>query len=605
MMQKYGETFGDPDELRHLHAEKDELTQKIKDLEMTRKGRRKAVPRAIQAFVTFETERGFISAINAYNMAWWQYVFYPKEKLFKGQRIRVTPSPEPSTILHENLAYSMFDRSKRKIKTTGIAFVAVLLSIVFTFQARSVQEKALEKGGEAVCPTNWQNLNKNEKYSRVQDSGSEFLHCYCNELTFFSQFNDEACKDYILSQCYALATALGASISVVAINYFFTYAMNRAAKYEKHHSLDSMEISILTRTFILKFINSGCIVLLFNQKWLNHLLGVSLYKEGADFGTNWFETGGQSLLFVMIFSIFSPHIVPFFKMRRQAKRISSILEQDGNFLSEGRYGDPREEGNGPDPACYTQDDLNKLFLGPEFSLHSRYSQALLNFSICYAYSTPIPLMLWLGFFSFFVNYWVDKYLFCNFYRIPPAYSEKIGRQSTKLVGYSILIHLIISIYSLGNKAIFETEMKTIPLSAFQDVNPLKLHDNLQQRHIIPLAALLISIVVLSFVNSRTKQFTSLTKTFINVVTCGAGSETDALLSVMNTVQTSFSRAKQRGLIKGLNSYNILRNPKYASAFGINAAFANKHNHVTSLRKLNVSNRTTSEENAAFEVLAAK
>ena len=37
----------------------------------------------------------------------------------------------------------------------------------------------------------------------------------------------------------------------------------------------------------------------------------------------------------------------------------------------------------------------------------------------------MPVLPFIGALSFYISFWVDKYLFCNFYRIPPKYSDDI------------------------------------------------------------------------------------------------------------------------------------------------------------------------------------
>ena len=429
-----------------------------------------------------------------------------------------------------------------------------------------------------------------DKASRISsEKDSPILHCYCNELGFVEQYNDPLCKDYVKAQTIALATVIGACCSVTGINTFFTWLMNKSAKYEKHQSMDSMEASVMSRTFLLKFINTGCLVLLYNQEWLKTGLRISLTVD-ADFSKSWYETAGQSLIGIMIMTILSPHISPWYRMRTMTNRIKEILSNKVDL-----------KGEVDEVPFYTQDDMNAVFLGPEFHMDLRYSQALVNFFICFMYMAGMPIMPFIGCACFYVNYWADKYLFCNFYRIPPQYSDTMGRMATWLFGLSIVVHLLMSIWILGNKAIFVSESFDAGQAMEEyesDYNPLQFHDSLKQRHVVPLAAFLCLIVGGWFINRQTKEFTHFTKNIINFFTCGSGNKTDTLMSTMNTVDITYTRAKERGLIKGLNTYNILRNPKYIEAFNIDQDFADKHKHVASIRKLNLNNRTMSVEKRA-------
>jgi hypothetical protein len=581
-MKKHGDSVGDPDEIRYLEKERETITTRIKELDTKRAIEVKGFPSAIQAFVTFDDEEGMVLACKAYSLSWWKNLCYPKMLRFKGHKIKCKVAPEPSTILWENLEYSNFERWRRKTTTTLIAGAMIFFSVIFTFFARDVQQSALDKGGDEECPEVWGRMDEAEKLSMVQrDDKVGILHCYCDEFDTLEQFNGAGgvCKDYVKAQLTASGTAMGAAMSVVVINYAFTVLMNKFAMWEKHQSMDSMEGSVTSRTFILKFINTGCLILLYNQEIIKRATGINLDVD-ADFSVSWYATGGSQLIIVMLGTIISPHIAPIMRYRSGIAKMVRVNENEDLL-----------RGETEEVEFFTQDSLNTAFLGPEFHMDLRYAQLLVNFFICFMYMTGMPILTWIGFLCFFTQYWVDKFLFCNFYRTPPQYSDTMGKMSTNYIGFSIIVHLLLSIWMLGNRAIFESqdfndeqEIKSFESS----YNPLKVHNNLQQEHVVPLAGFLIVFVTLWFVNVQTKEFTHFTKQFINCITCGTGGRHEKLVGAMNTVSVSYTRARERGLIKGLASYNILQNPKYQEAFSIDAKFASEHKHVTSIRKLAVN-----------------
>lgn len=55
----------------------------------------------------------------------------------------------------------------------------------------------------------------------------------------------------------------------------------------------------MARVFFLKFVNTGCLVLLYNQKWIQKTIGVS-FEDPHNFNVEWYETGGMSIIIVMI-----------------------------------------------------------------------------------------------------------------------------------------------------------------------------------------------------------------------------------------------------------------------------------------------------------------
>ena len=52
---------------------------------------------------------------------------------------------------------------------------------------------------------------------------------------------------------------------------------------------------------------------------------------------------------------------------------------------------------------------------------------------CLAFASGMPLMLPIAAFSFILAYWVDKWLFLRFYRIPPQYGVELGTTHTSRI----------------------------------------------------------------------------------------------------------------------------------------------------------------------------
>ena len=66
--------------------------------------------------------------------------------------------------------------------------------------------------------------------------------------------------------------------------------------------------------------------------------------------------------------------------------------------------------------------------------------------------------------------------------------------------------------------------------------------------------------------------------FLLRVCCVAGSIKRRYLN------TNYSDALARGQIRGLVNYNILENPSYARALGIDVQFAKEHRHIASVHE---------------------
>lgn len=573
--------------LASLLRQRKRLTVSVDYRDALRDSRVKQNPDAIQAFVTFDTERGFLKAISSYQMSWIRSLlcFYPDELKMKGYKLSVSQAPEPSTIIWENLEINERKRFLRKSLTTFVASLAILLSIFFTFRAREFKLDAMERM-KTLCPQSFLDLNEENQYDAVVENDS-LADCYCANLDTQDRLGESICVSFVRNQIKATSMTYGAACMVAFMNMFFTILMDRAGSYEKHHSLDEMESSNMTRVFLLKFANTGLLFLLYSSTIIQTIVGVK-FEDPHNFNVEWFETGGVGIIIVMIINIFSPHLGSLFSYFRYRSRIAKVernLTED--YETDDNY-----------KIWYTQEELNNVYLGPPFRLNYRYTQLLVNFYICWMYAISMPILPIIGFLSFFCSYWIDKYLFCNFYRIPPKYSDKIGSRSTSLIGYAIVLHILMSCWMLGNSQIFPGEYFSDRGAESIEVGDLTITDVVFKKHIMILIAIGIFFVMNSFLQRFLSTFVRALTKVTRCLFCSVGNKVQKLTKVMNTVQVSYSGARERGVIKGLASYNIMQNPKYQEAFAITREFAERNNRLSAIRGYNTKEKRWSDSESS-------
>jgi len=309
--------------LQKLLKKRTKLTKDIRYKDAQREDSIDNFPIPIQGFVTFQKENGYINVLSAYQLSWIRSYFflYPKKLRFKGKKLRVSQAPEPSTIIWENLECPKRERNLRKLLTTGVAMLAILFSVAFTFIARDFKSKVLENSIQ-YCPEGFLDLSSEKQFDIVKYD-SKLSHCFCSTLNHAEQAREELCQEYLRTNMQSLISSYGAGFMIIFMNSFFTWLMDKAGSFEKHHSIDEMETSVMVRVFILKIINTGCLVLLYNQKWLQRLVRVR-FDDEPDFGVTWYETGGLSLIIVMCINIFSPHVSPLFRFYKHRKKIAKI-----------------------------------------------------------------------------------------------------------------------------------------------------------------------------------------------------------------------------------------------------------------------------------------
>jgi multisubunit Na+/H+ antiporter MnhB subunit len=547
--------YGQKKRLRKLMREREDLTASVRAKD---KQRMKVICRnqkAIEAYVTFESESGFIQAMMKYHLNWFRTYCccYPERLKFKGMRLSVEKAPDPSTIIWENLEYSNGSRTFRKGLTTIVALMAILFSVALTFLARDYKGKVLVNGSKP-CPDGFFSETPEDQLDLINND-IDLAHCYCSTLTVLDQWNFYQCHDNIKIKAKATAMGYGAGFIVVFMNTFFTWLMDRAGEFEKHQSLDRMETSNMVRVFLLKFVNTGCLVLLYGQKWLQRLVRIK-FEDASEFNVDWYATGGTSLMIVMFMNIISPHVgafVGYFRHKAKLRRLEKSLTAD-------------KETDDKHDIWYTQEDLNDFYRGPPFKIHYRYSQVLVTIYICWMYAVSMPIMPLFGAVSCYISYWVDKYLFCNFYRTPPMYSDDMGKTSTKLLGYLVVVHLVMSMWMMGCEEIFigESISEDAPFSTtLNDVGNTtsSVLDKLRKKHLVPLLATLLAFLAGQLLSNVSSAFLRRVCGCLRCLTCTKSSKVKHLTSSMNTVQVDYSSARDREIIKGLATYNILQNPK--------------------------------------------
>ena len=236
----------------------------------------------------------------------------------------------------------------------------------------------------------------------------------------------------------------------------------------------------------------------------------------------------------------------------------------------------------------SQEELNKIYLGPDFELSSRYANALSIFFVCYMFSTGLPILLFICTCNFLITYWKDKFLFIEFYRTPPRYTDEISKLSTSILKYALVVHLIISLWTLCIDEYFES-----PNVGYQEyVNDFtdqaaaatsysrSVKGKITQVHTLPLFLLLLIMVSASilFIFFR-KLYDGLWKHFLNLL--GMKSVEDDIKNMTNVYGDSaretltYSQAVRFGRFKSLATYNILLNPMYQGEFAIDRYYRKK------------------------------
>ena len=312
------------------------------------------------------------------------------------------------------------------------------------------------------------------------------------------------------------------------------------------------------------------IVFLMNEDryHLSSLVGLS-YMYQADMATEWYFTVGVTVIVVQLQMLVSTAYNMYYYCRKEREK--QLYNRD-QFIALSQY------------------ELNKIYLGPEFELSSRYANVLSILFVCYMYSTGMPLLLIIAALFFGLTYFIDKFLFINLYRTPPKYTTDINKLSTTLIKYALLVHVVMALWTMCDSDIFKSN--SVGYSKYTgevfQFSPNSFQGLVTQQHTIPLLIVFLVIfagLIFQFVFDEVllNGISQILERVFNLKLRGNKEELSLYdRRTANTVLT-YSQATKYGRFKSLASYNILQNPKYQASFGITSSWAMKHKHVGSLR----------------------
>ena len=364
-------------------------------------------------------------------------------------------------------------------------------------------------------------------------------------------------------------TALVVSLCNLAIGYTLQYC----SQFEKYSDMESREVSVFIRSFLLKYINSGLAFL---------VVGSSASYYSTVFTFSWYQTVGAMIVLVQIFDTCLPQCVPiasYFLHRHNIHETKKIRK-----------------------SILTQKELNKKLLGPEHYVALRYSHILSTYFVALTFNTGLPILNAIVFVHLVFFYFLEKYLYFRLYRSPEwRYTTKVGNWVTALLPYGILIHLSMSVWTF-------TKVNAVLTTSAVAVSPwnFSVWQTASYEHTFPLFCLFLVIVVVLL----TQYFSQLVQsafTRTSAFLCKKESKWYDDSGNWDIYETQYkeryvqwsnkigggkgyrmitgglTRAIQRNLVKGLVSYNMLKNPKYKELFALSSKFLKKYSQLSKIR----------------------
>jgi len=534
---------------------------------------------ALSAFITFETQAGYFKCLDLYPNGFYSYFRQPEDHRLNGMRLIVQPAPPPSTVKWENMGVGWKEKLLRRsvaifcaLFLLGVSFLATYTSVRYRQEFSSQLSIGCEIKDDISHVQQIFDILQNGDAAQAKalnENDYNILECLCKSLDYKETLKAivntnspcfEFWKNYGLMTSYTIA----ATFIVAIVNQIIEILIQKLGSFEKHNALVDMELSVAKRTFIALFLNTAIVILVVNADFGVEVIGQSTFK---DFTTGWYTSVGIQIMLTMIFNAFTMHLY----------RVGSFLF----FKCRKRHNN-----------SFSQRELNELYLGPVFHLSLRTAQILSVIFVTMLYSSGIPALYPIACGSFLLFYWIDKYLFLRFYRTPPNYSNKLNRWASSILWWAAFLHMCFAVWMYSAEGIFSTEVASqgdyaSKISSFFGMNisfsseGYTFERRITLDHIIPILVLII----------LTAAYKSLAFFFhkLDVLCrfwCCFGCLCSTRSSRRRYLNPNFTDARINGEIRGLDTYNILRNPVYARSFGINDEFSEQHRHITSVRLVN-------------------
>lgn len=447
----------------------------------------------------------------------------------KGVRPTMTQPDHPINIYWENLEYG---GASRAFKLLGVIFVSLLLiaiSILITFFLTVLDESSTQNcTGDTPTLVDIQNT--------AQDLKAPLIYCYCASLDTTSLItnSDNAvfCKGYINKLLLSYGISISVAIGIIVTNQVSQLIIFKLVKKVRLDSRTDVIIIKIVITLVTEIINTLFVVVLVYGNingfsivtFLNLTFGFG-FQIAAHFSSitrSWYNLIGLKLLYTMIVLIAAG---PFLKL---------FLDGFSNCVRHIKLG-------------YAKNSHRvKELLPPTFKLDT-YKDSLLVIFLAMTFGTGIPALFPLACFYFFFSYWKDKITAFRFARKPKAYSFNLVQTIHSILPFSIVLHLLMSLFMLGNWEVYPTSNQALDESNIDSVGRM-ISDSIGKSIWLSLySGAVLGLLVLEFLlHSVIVSFLSQRRVLPE--------------SELGSYKDNYDKIKYFGL----PNYNIALNPKYKS-----------------------------------------
>ena len=398
--------------------------------------------KAVALFVTFESE-----ATRQEMQDEFKGLFPHKGTLFRNRhRLRVRRAPEPDVILWENLENRGFAALVRDsavlVMSTFILMGSFGLILVLT-SAKDLLDTGAFPSYCADAPDpnqpNAQEAITWLKYSAGIEQYRRMLKCYCDDCTIGCGGKKDTegtfCAEWHQNERDFIILSLISAVAPAVINQVLKTALKVIVKFEKKHTTNERDSSLAANIFYAQFMNTGMIPLILNMEVpyyipsLRYLGRNGLKVLGGkfrDFSSQWYMGVGTAMIPAVLTACVSPNVAHLAKWPTQIAQMTMAKT-----------------------ASMTQTQLNNAFQGPEVELSERYAAMLNGIFVILMYSWGMPLLYCFGVVYFVSAYWADKITMLEIFKRPGSIDSTLVRAAAGKFQWAVYVHLAFAAWGFG------------------------------------------------------------------------------------------------------------------------------------------------------------
>ena len=266
------------------------------------------------------------------------------------------------------------------------------------------------------------------------------------------------CKEYIQDEIKAQGLNNGVKDIIVMLNYVIRLVVIKIINWVGCSTESTQMIYITNMVFICQFFNTGILPMLCTANLEGQLppkiVNFFNLKGGStDFNQNWFTNIGDTIAAAMIFNIIFPvgMEICWFMYRTFFR----LLDRMGT-----------DEEN-PSNSSTIQQYVNK-HAGPLYYMHYKYSSILNIVFLTMMFGPGMPILFPVAMASLLVIYILENYMLYYVYKAPPAYDEMLNNHVLGILAWAPVLMLSFGYWMLTNLQLQQTYESLIPLQLKND-----------------------------------------------------------------------------------------------------------------------------------------